>query len=168
MAVQIWVTHGCTRVKPYGLVEGTNKILLHVLAWLTLPGLGEEDYNKVRWETLHKTWPDHLEMAVRMLNNCLLPALKFSPRELMFGLVINTTPSPIEESTSILHTPDAAMHMVYVTQQHLDGYEAIVKHATHPSVLLQTFWPCLIAPENKIQTHQILSLAPDFESGSRF
>ncbi|TFY74871.1 hypothetical protein EWM64_g9142, partial [Hericium alpestre] len=118
-----------------GLVEGTNKILLHVLARLTAPGLGEEEYNEIRWEKLHKSWPEHLENAVRMLNGRLLPALKFSPRELLFGQVVNTIPSSIEESTSILHAPDAATHMAYVVQQRLDGYEAIVQHATRQTTL---------------------------------
>lgn len=48
-----------------GLVEGTNKILLHVLKRLCAP--------------------NHLDDAITALNHRILPALKFSPKELLSG-----------------------------------------------------------------------------------
>ena len=73
-----------------GLVEGTNKILLHVLKRLCTPGLGDDEYNNMAWDSLPKSWPLHLDDAVLALNTCILPNLKFSPKELLLGTVVNT------------------------------------------------------------------------------
>ncbi|TFY74308.1 hypothetical protein EWM64_g9704 [Hericium alpestre] len=114
-----------------GLVEGTNKLLIHVLACLAAPGLGEDDYIAMTPEDLPKHWPDHLDEAVRIFNNRLLPAFKFTPKELLLGITVNTPPSTIAEATSVIRPGDADTHIAYVVQQHLDGYEAIIKHVLH-------------------------------------
>lgn len=75
------------------------------------------------------TWPNHLDEAIHALNTRLLPTLKFSPKELLFGLVVNTQPTPLTESASALRTPDAPTHIAYVEQQRIDGYEEMVRHA---------------------------------------
>ncbi|TFY76260.1 hypothetical protein EWM64_g7752 [Hericium alpestre] len=111
-----------------GLVEGTNKLLIHVLAHLAVPGLGEDDYIAMTPEDLPKHWPDHLDEAVCILNNRLLPALKFTPKELLLGITVNTPLSTIAEAASVIRPGDADTHIAYVMQQHLDGYEAIIKH----------------------------------------
>jgi hypothetical protein len=112
-----------------GLVEGTNKLLLHILKRLCAPNLGEDDIQQGSWDSLPATWPKHLDSAIHALNTRLLPALKFSPKELLLGLVVNTHPTPLIESTSALRTPDASLHIAYVKQQRIDGYEEAVKHA---------------------------------------
>jgi hypothetical protein len=112
-----------------GLVEGTNKILLHVLKRLCTPNLGEDDYKAISWDKLPRTWSDHLEEAVVALNHRILPALKFSPKELLLGQVINTPRTDLANCTSALQLSDANVHMAYVAQQRLDGYEAIIQHA---------------------------------------
>ena len=61
-------------------MEGTNKLLLHVLKCMCAPNVGKNDTTNEGWEQLPKTWPDHLDDAVRALNNRLLPALKFTPK----------------------------------------------------------------------------------------
>jgi len=76
-----------------------------------------------------KTWPDHLEEAVVAPNHHILPALKFSPKELLLGQVINTPQTDLANCTSAIQLSDANVHMAYVTQQRLDSYEAIVQHA---------------------------------------
>jgi transposase InsO family protein len=80
-------THIVAAYSPWinGLVEGTNKILLHVLKRLCAPNLGEDDYAEISWETLPNNWPKHLDEAVTALNYRILPALKFSPKELLIG-----------------------------------------------------------------------------------
>jgi len=112
-----------------GLVEGTNKLLLHVLKRLCAPSLGEDNTTEDNWQKLPKTWPDHLDDAIRALNNRLLPALKFTPKELLLGLVIDTKRTELMYSTTEPVTVDAATHMVYVAQQRLDGYDEAVCHA---------------------------------------
>lgn len=112
-----------------GLVEGTNKLLLHVLKRLCAPELGEDQQQEAAWDKLPKSWPDHIDNAVHTLNYRLLPALKFSPKELLLGIVINTPSTSIEDSTSSLRTTDVLAQVAYVKQQRLDGYDEIVKHA---------------------------------------
>ena len=51
-----------------GLVEGTNKILLYVLARLCAPEIGEDGWQSMEWENLPKTWPDPFDEAIRILN----------------------------------------------------------------------------------------------------
>jgi hypothetical protein len=81
------------------------------------------------WDKLPKSWPDHLDDAVYALNHRLLPSLKFSPKELLLGLIVNTPTTPIEDSTSTLRQSDIITQVAYVEQQRLDGYEEIVRHA---------------------------------------
>jgi hypothetical protein len=63
-------THVVAAYSPWinGLVEGTNKILLHVLKRLCAPNLGEDEYEAISWDTLPNSWPKHLKEAVTALN----------------------------------------------------------------------------------------------------
>lgn len=112
-----------------GLVEGTNKILLHVLKRLCAPELGEDEDNNASWDKLPQSWPNHLDEAVTALNYRILPALKFSPKELLLGQVVNTPHTNLINSASALRLTDTGTHMAYVAQQQLDGYDATVRHA---------------------------------------
>ena len=80
-------------------------------------------------DDIPKHWPDHFEDAIRILNWRLLPSLKFSPKELMLGLVINTKPTNIDNSILPTTETDTALQMAYVAQQRLDGYAEAVAHA---------------------------------------
>ena len=117
-------THIVSAYSPWvnGLVEGTNKLFLHVLKRLCAPDLNEEEIERIPTEGLPRNWPDHFDDAVKTLNWRLLPALKFAPKELMLGMVVNTKPSGPNIATSPTTEPDAALQMAYVAQQHLDGY----------------------------------------------
>jgi hypothetical protein len=108
------------------LVEGTNKILLHVLKWLCTPEVGESN-SEDRWDKLPKSWPNHLDEAVKALNHHILPTLKFSPMELLLGIVINT-PKSEPEHVITEPTTEIVIHMAYMAQQRLDGYEVTMKH----------------------------------------
>jgi hypothetical protein len=111
-----------------GLVEGMNKILLHVMKWLCTPKLGE-DNSTDGWDQLPQSWPDQLDEAVNALNHHILPTLKFSPKELLLGIVINTPRTKLERATTETPVVDTPTHIAYVAQQHLNGYETIIKHA---------------------------------------
>ena len=80
-------------------------------------------------DNLPKNWPDYFEETIQILNWCLLPSLKFSPKELMLGLVINMKPT--DAYTATLPTTDfnMALQMAYVAQQRLNGYAEAVTHA---------------------------------------
>ena len=100
-----------------GLVEGTNKILLYILARLCTPDIGEDGWKTMEWNNLPRSWPDHFDEAIRTLNWWILPALKFRPKEIILGLVINTKPTPIEKSASLITPAKINAHMAYATQQ---------------------------------------------------
>jgi transposase InsO family protein len=112
-----------------GLVEGTNKLLLHILKRLCAPGLGEDEYEAMTLDKLPKTWPDHFQTAIQALNWRILPKLHYRPKELLWGLPLDTTPTPIEEIAREFTEKDAAIQMAYTGQQQLDGYDSIVQHA---------------------------------------
>jgi hypothetical protein len=124
-------THVVPAYSPWvnGLVEGTNKLFLHVLKRLCAPDLNEEDAEKLSTDNLPKDWPDHFDEAIKILNWRLLPSLKFSPKELMLGQVINTKPSDLSSSTLPTTESDTTLQMAYVAQQQLDGYAEAVAHA---------------------------------------
>ena len=81
------------------------------------------------WADLPRAWPDHFEEAIEILNWRILPALKFSPKELLLSLVVNTSPTPLEISSSTPTSQDFDTHMAYTAQQRLDGYSEAVRHA---------------------------------------
>ena len=112
-----------------GLVEGTNKLLIYVLARLCAPEIGEDGWQATSRDTLPKKWPDHFQEAINILNWRILPALKFSPKELLLGLVVNTINTPLETSASVLTPSDIDKHLAYAAQQRLDGYAEAVQHA---------------------------------------
>ena len=124
-------THIVPAYSPWinGLVEGTNKILLHLLKRLCAPELGEDGQGDEQTGSSPRNWPDHLDDAVQIINSRLLPSLKFSPKELLFGLVVNTPPTMVNTSTEPTSTDDVATQMAYVAQQRLDGYAEMVAHA---------------------------------------
>ena len=80
------------------------------------------------WDALPKMWPLHIDNAVLALNTRILPALKFTPKELLLSLVVNTPPTPLSISSAELLPTEVETQMAYIAQQRLDGYEAIVRH----------------------------------------
>ena len=85
-------THIVPTYSPWvnGLVEGTKKLFLHILKRLCAPDLDNEETERMATDDIPKHWPDHFDETIRILNWRLLPALKFSPKELMLGLVVNS------------------------------------------------------------------------------
>ena len=124
-------THIVPAYSPWvnGLVEGTNKILLHVLKRLCAPELGDDEDNNTKAESVPKNWPDHIDDAIRTINSRLLPALKFSPKELLLGLVVNTPATEPVTASEPITADDVSTQMAYVAQQRLDGYAEAVAHA---------------------------------------
>jgi hypothetical protein len=81
------------------LIEGTNKILLHILKWLCAPITNKQgdsrDGKKLLW-----AWPNHLNEVVNTLNCCILPALRFSPKELLLGIAVNMLKMELDTAQS--------------------------------------------------------------------
>ena len=83
----------------------------------------------MKWDNLPKSWLDHFDEAICTLNWRILPALKFHPKEILLGLTVNTKPTPIEESASLITPVEIDMHMAYVAHQQLDSYNEATQHA---------------------------------------
>jgi Integrase core domain len=124
-------THIVAAYSPWvnGLVEGTNKLFLHILKRLCAPNLDDEGVERMSADEIPKHWPDHFKETLRILNWHLRPALKFSPKKLMLGLVINTKPTDLDSAILPITEADTALQMAYVAQQRLDGYAEAVAHA---------------------------------------
>jgi hypothetical protein len=105
-----------------------NKILLHVLKQLCTP-ITDDQGGSGDSEKLLCTWPNHLNKAVNTLNHCILPALKFLPKEPLLRIAVNTCKMGPDMAQIELNTQDAAIHMAYAEQQCINRYEAAVKHA---------------------------------------
>lgn len=112
-----------------GLIEGANRLLMHVLKRLGAPDLNETGEGDIDPESIPKSWPTHLPEAIRILNSRILTGLKFSPVELLFGLPVNTKPTPIDEAVKPITADIADIHMAYADQQRLDGYERVAHQA---------------------------------------
>ena len=63
-------THIVSAYSPWvnGLVEGTNKLFLHVLKRLCAPDLDSEEAEKMTTDNIPKQWPNYFEEAIRILN----------------------------------------------------------------------------------------------------
>jgi transposase InsO family protein len=71
-----------------GLIENANKLLLGRLKRLCAPNhdVGDETTTATNSRPLPESWPEHLDEAIRQMNDRILPALNATPRELLFGL----------------------------------------------------------------------------------
>jgi transposase InsO family protein len=73
-----------------GLIENANRLLLGRLKRLCAPNHDNiENATTVAGSNLSpvpESWPEYLDEAIRQLNDRILPALKATPRELLFGL----------------------------------------------------------------------------------
>jgi transposase InsO family protein len=112
-----------------GLVENANGKLLGRLKWNCSPGLGEDKYELTKAEDLTWAWPDHFNTAIRQLNECIISAFKFSLKELLLGLVINTIPTPLSDASIAPSTSEVNVHMAYVDQKWLDGANHTAAHS---------------------------------------
>jgi len=112
-----------------GLLEGSNGILLNALKRLCTPGLGEDDYENMALKDLPSNWPEYLDIAIKHLNDRILPSLKYSPNELLLGLVVNSRRADLPEDIRAPTEQEVALHLALVEQQRLDGYTATVDHA---------------------------------------
>jgi len=112
-----------------GLIEGSNKILLNTVKRLCAPNLGEDDYERMGVEDIPKNWPEHIDAAVKNLNERILPSFKFSPNELFFGRLISEGAPERTVEPNEITVDEATLHIAYVEQQRFDGHAGAVDHA---------------------------------------
>lgn len=110
------------------LVENANGKLLGQLKRLCSPELGEDEYQEVQPGDITNAWPDHFDAAIRHLNECIIPAFQFSPKELLLGFVVNTACTHTDTVLQELSPQDADVHLAYVEQQCLDTMDLTALH----------------------------------------
>jgi hypothetical protein len=69
---QIWVYLHSITILLQGCLR-SNGLLLNVLKCLCAPGLGKDEYECMVKEDLSSNWLDHLDSAIKHLNDCILP-----------------------------------------------------------------------------------------------
>ena len=82
-----------------------------------MPNLDDEEAERMATDELPKHWPEHFKNTIQILNWRILPSLKFSPKELMLGLVVNTKPADLNDTIMPTTGDDTALQMAYVAQQ---------------------------------------------------
>src|SRR6266481_2127118 len=68
-----------------GLIKNMNKILLGHLKQMCAPDMEDMEANDTNMETTPAHWTNHVKEAIHSMNDRILPALGFMPRELLWG-----------------------------------------------------------------------------------
>ena len=99
------------------------------LRCLCSPGV-DEDTQSSTTANIDQAWPDHFDNAIQQLNKCIIPALCFSPKELLLGLIVNTPHTPLTVASSKITPSNIEVQLTYVSQQRLDAADRATLHAT--------------------------------------
>ena len=68
-----------------GLIKNANKILLGRLKYLCAPDLEDVNGEEAEPIAMPAQWTKHLDEAIQSMEDRILPALRFTPRELLWG-----------------------------------------------------------------------------------
>src|SRR6266481_7063799 len=113
-----------------GLIENVNKILLGCLRRMCARNLDEmEETDKGPGPTPEK-WPDHLEEAIRAMNDRILPAGGLTPCELLWGRRETAQERKDEETTARMET-DIEHHLILVDLLRSQGYTDTLTEAAN-------------------------------------
>lgn len=113
-----------------GLSEGGNKIFLNRMNRLCAPDLDQTAHMDVDPQSLPYNWPDYIDEAVRQMNDRVLPAIGFTPREILLGLPFETKPESPE--TGPLRQPnedDVLMHLAFADGMRAEAHAAALREA---------------------------------------
>lgn len=93
-------------IQRYGSSASRKILLGRLKRSQCAPDLGEDKYDAM---AMPENWPTHLDEAIRYLNRRILPFLKFSPNELLLGLVVNTPSSPIDIARGAITSEEVSL-----------------------------------------------------------
>ena len=120
----------------------------------------EDDYECMTIKDIPNNWPDYLDIIIENLNNCIFLSLKYSPNELMLGLIINSHSPKNPDNIGPPTEEEINIHMALVEQQRLDGYSSTVDHAAKRKAAfdakLQKRAPRIVVfqPGDLVQVHE--------------
>ena len=113
-----------------GLVENSNKILLGRLKRMCAPDLDDTKENDLDPELTPTQWTDHLDEVVRSMNDRILPALGFTPHELLWGQWEKREEKLTVEKESETTEHDATHHLIFTELLCSQGYTDALAEAT--------------------------------------
>lgn len=112
-----------------GLIESSNKLLLGRLKRLCAPNLDANfDGSDVDPKSIPENWPEHLDEAIRQLNDRILSALSSSPRELLFGIQWGTNTNARETVEETSQT-DTQIHFTLVDSYRANAHQLQLEEA---------------------------------------
>src|SRR6266481_10001739 len=112
------------------LIENTNKILLGRLRRICTPNLDEMEETGTGPSPTPEKWPDHLEEAIRAMNNRILLAVGLTPREWLWGRRETAQERKDEETTARTET-DIEHHLILVDLLRSQGYTDTLMEAAN-------------------------------------
>src|SRR6266481_4822814 len=113
-----------------GLIENTNKILLGRLKRLCAPDLEDDTVNDPDPKATPAHWTEHMDEAIRSMNDRILPALGFTPRELLWGLR-ETAEGRVRVMEMEATQDDTTHHFTFSDLLRSQGHTAALAEATH-------------------------------------
>lgn len=121
-----------------GLVESTNNLLLSRLKLICNPNLDEEP-GEVDPKSIPWNWPDHLDEAVRAINDRIIPSLNASPREILFGMPLRPDSSTEPPSTpQPLSSKDLDTHFTLADTFRYNTHLRSITEAEHKKQLFDS------------------------------
>ena len=73
-------------------------------------------------------WPEYLDIAIKHLNDRILPSLKYSPNELLLGLIVNSHRTDSPEDIRPPTKQEVALHLALVEQQQPPSSNTAPRH----------------------------------------
>ena len=149
-----------------GLIENANKILLGRLRQMCAPNLDEMEETGTGPGPMPEKWPDHLEEAIRAMNNRILPAVGLTPWELLWGRREMAQGRKDEETLARMET-DIEHHLILVDLLHSQGYtDTLTETANRKRRFDGKVCPVTFATGDLVQVYD-LKLDMTFESRAK-
>src|SRR6266481_2305896 len=97
---------------------------------MCMPDLDDTEANDPDPESTLTQWTDYLDEAVCSMNDRILPALGFTPRELLWGQQEKTEEKPTVEKETETTEHDAMHHLIFTELLRSQGYTDALVEAT--------------------------------------
>ncbi len=112
-----------------GLIENSNKILLGRLKRMCALDLDDAEANDLDPEATPTQWTDHLDVAICSMNDRILPALGFMPRELLWGRREMSEERPKAHGETETKEQDTMYHFAFSDLLHSQAYTGALAEA---------------------------------------
>ncbi len=137
-----------------GLIENSNKILLGRLKQMCVLDLDDAEANNPDPESTLTQWTDHLDAAICSMNNRILPALGFTPRELLWGRRETSEERPKAHGETETKEQDAMYHFAFSDLLHSQAYTgALAEAARRKAIFDDKVHPVEFKPGDLVQIY---------------